>query len=292
MKQTTPFIEGLYFGEGPRWHDGRLWISDFYAHAVKAVSLDGKVETIVEVPGQPSGLGWLPDGRLLVVSMIDRRVLRLDPDGLHEHADLTDIATFHCNDMVVDDQGRAYVGNFGFDLDAYLATEGVDAALGEPGAPRAVLARVDPNGAVHVVAEDMRFPNGSVITPDGRTLIVAETLGLRLTAFDIDAHGMLSNRRVWAPTDGVPPDGICLDAEGAIWVSHPLGTEMIRVAHGGEVLDRITTSQPSFACALGGPDRRTLFVATAPSSAAHEAAHAPLGRVEQLKVEVPGAGLP
>lgn len=290
MRHTIPFIDGLYFGEGPRWHDGALWLSDFFQHAVLRVSLDGRIEKVIEVRAQPSGLGWLPDGRLLVVSMTDRRVLRLDPDGLHLHADLSGVAAFHCNDMVVDAGGRAFVGNFGFDLEGFMADHGIEAALA-PGTPTAAIARVDPDGAVHVAATDMRFPNGSVITPDGRTLIVAETLGLRLTAFDLSPAGLLANRRVWAPTGGVPPDGICLDAGRAIWVSNPLGTEIIRVAEGGEVLDRVTTSQPSFACMLGGTNRRRLFVLTAPTSG-REAARAAKGRVETIEVDVPGAGWP
>ena len=292
MQETTTFVEGLYFGEGPRWHDGALWLSDFFQYAVLRVRLDGHVEKIVDVPNRPSGLGWLPDGRLLVVSMTDRKVMRLDSDGLKVHADLSSIATWHCNDMIVDDRGRAYVGNFGFDLDTFLAENGVEAALADPGPPRAVIARVDPDGSVHVAAEELKFPNGCVLTPDGRTMIVAETLGLRLTAFDVAPDGTLSNRRVWAPTGAVAPDGICLDAEGAIWVSNPLGTEIIRVAHGGEVLDRVATSQPSFACMLGGTDRTTLFVVTAPTSVAHEAAGASRGRIERIDVPVPGAGRP
>ena len=292
MLKTTPFVEGLHFGEGPRWHEGSLWLSDFYQYAVLKVGMNGRVEKMVEVPNRPSGLGWLPDGRLLVVSMTDRKVMRLDADGLKVHADLSSIATFHCNDMIVDAQGRAYVGNFGFDLDNFLAEHGVAAALADPGPPRAVLARVDPNGNVHVAAEELKFPNGCVLTPEGHTMIVAETLGLRLTAFDVGHDGTLSNRRIWAMTGSVPPDGICLDAEGAVWVSNPLGNEMIRVAHGGEVLDRVETSQQSFACMLGGPDRRTLFALTAPSSDAHEAARVKGGRIERVDVKVPGAGLP
>ena len=174
-------VDGLHFGEGPRWHDGRLYLSDFYDHAVKAVTMDGEVTTVVEVPTQPSGLGWLPDGRMLVVSMVDRKVLRLEPDGLVEHADLSGIATFHCNDMVVDAHGRAYVGNFGFDLDGFVAEHGLRAALGEPGPPRATLARVDPDGTRARGGVGLRFPNGAVITPDGSTMIVAETMGRRLT---------------------------------------------------------------------------------------------------------------
>ena len=221
--------EGLYFGECPRWHDGRLWYSDFYDHAVHALAPDGADERVVEVPGQPAGLGWMPDGSLLIVSMLDRRVLRLGLDGaLAEHADLREWAPFHCNDMVVDAAGRAYVGNFGYDVFALLA--------GEPVEPRpTVLIRIDPDGQVSVAADDLEFPNGTVITPDGRRLIVAESGGLRLSAFDISADGELSNRRVWADLEPhqIRPDGICLDASGAVWVASPAGMAAVAGRRGG-----------------------------------------------------------
>src|SRR5215204_3647994 len=185
MTRATVIAQGLHFGECPRWHNHRLWFSDFHAHAVRSMDADGAMRTELEIDDQPSGLGWLPDGRLLVVSMRRRRVLRVDADGVKTHADLAALATFHANDMVVDRHGRAYVGNFGFDLDHALATRGVESVLAEH--PTAVLARVDPNGTVHEAATDMHFPNGSVITPDGKILIVAETLGMQLTAFDIGA---------------------------------------------------------------------------------------------------------
>ncbi len=177
--QGSVLREGVYYGECPRWHDGRLWYSDFFDHAVHALAPGGDDERVVELAAQPAGLGWMPDGSLLIVSMLDRRVLRLGADGsLGEHADLAQWAPFHCNDMVVDAAGRAYVGNFGFDIYPLLA--------GEPaGARPAALIRVDPGGQVSVVAEGLEFPNGTVITPDGSTLIVAESLGRRLTAFDI-----------------------------------------------------------------------------------------------------------
>jgi sugar lactone lactonase YvrE len=290
--KATLLLDGLYFGEAPRWHDGRLYFSDFFDHAVKAVDLGGEVETIVEVPNSPSGLGWLPDGRMLVVSMRDRKVMRLDPDGLVEHADLSGIATFDCNDMVVDAAGRAYVGNFGFDLHAFIREQGVESALAEPGPPKATLARVDPDGTVHAAAPDMKFPNGSVITPDGSTLIVAETLGLRLTAFDIAEDGSLSNRRIWADLGARPPDGICLDAEGHVWVANPLAPECFLVAEEGHVVDVIETDQPCFACMLGGPDRRHLFMLTCPTSDPAIASGQREGHVIVAEVGVPGAGLP
>ena len=280
MSETRILLDGLRFPEGPRWHEGRLWFSDMHSGVVIATSLDGDAETIVEVEAEPSGLGWLPDGRLLVVSMQDRRLLRVDPEGLSEVADLSEHATFHCNDMVVDGQGRAYVGNFGFDLHA-----------GESPA-NANLVLVHPDGRSEVAARDLAFPNGTVITPDGKTLIVGETFGARLTAFDIAEDGRLEGRRVWAEVENDVPDGICLDAEGAIWVASPLRDRgVFRVREGGEVTDRITVEHEAFACMLGGPDRRTLFICTAPDSHPDKTGER-RGRIEMARVEVPGAGLP
>jgi sugar lactone lactonase YvrE len=277
--ELTVLLEGLYFPEGPRWHDGRLWFSDFYAHQVVAVDLEGHRETIVEVPNQPSGLGWDPEGRLLVVSMLDRRLLRFDGRELVEVADLSAVATWHCNDMVVDEAGRAYVGNMGSDR-----------SEGRPPEP-ATLARVDPDGTVSAAAPDLVFPNGMVITPDS-TLVVAETFARRLTAFDRDPDGALAGRRVWAELGSTVPDGICLDADGAIWVADPLGREVVRVREGGEALERIPTGdRGAFACMLGGEDRRTLLVCTARRSGAG-AAEDRAGRIEAIRVDVPGVGLP
>lgn len=274
-------VEGLAFGEGPRWHEGRLWYSDMHRHVVEAVDLDGNVETIVEVPNNPSGLGWLPDGRLLVVSMLDRKVLRQESDGtLVTHADLGELASYHCNDMVVDGSGRAYVGNFGFDLNNGAPPEFAELVL------------VEPDGSARVVAREMQFPNGTVITPDGSTLIVAESTGRDLLAFDIGPDGGLDNRRVWADLGGGVPDGICLDAEGAIWYADPRRGGCHRVAEGGEVLQTVETDRPAFACMLGGPERRHLFVLTARTASAEEARSALSGRIEVLEVDVPGAGWP
>ena len=281
--KTEAFAEGLHFGEGPRWHDGRLWLSDVYAHAVLVVDADGHIEPVVEGPGQPSGLGWLPDGRLLVVSMTDRRVLRLEPDGeLVEHADLSHLAPFHCNDMLVDPVGRAYVGNFGFDHEAHFGSGGGTLET----APTTVLARVDPDGTIDVAADGLLFPNGTVLTPDGRTLVVAESLGMRLTAFDVDpTDGALSGRRVWAETTGRVPDGTCLDVrDGTIWIANAMAAECVRYAEGGKVLDVVETSQPCFACALGGADGRTLFCITAPTSTASKVADVRKGRIEVARV--------
>lgn len=272
--------ESLSFPEGPRWHDGKFYFSDFYRYVVESISEDGEREIVAEVPNQPSGLGWLPDGRMLIVSMLDRRVLRLETDGrLAEHADLKNIATWHCNDMIVDEHGRAYVGNFGFDTHG-----GVEPAP-------AALAKVDPDGSVTRVADDLDFPNGTVISPDGRTMVIGETWGRRLTAFDIDNDGNLGNRRIWADLDPHLPDGICLDAEGAIWVADPRGNCVIRVREGGEITDKIDIGRGAFACMLGGRDGKTLYVCTATGSGPHAEARRD-GRIESTRVAIPRAGLP
>ncbi|HMA30272.1 MAG TPA: SMP-30/gluconolactonase/LRE family protein [Casimicrobiaceae bacterium] len=290
MTKARVLAEGLYFGEGPRWRDGRLWFSDFYDHAVKSIDSNGATRTEIELDDQPSGLGWLPDGRLIVVAMHRRQVLRVDPDGVHLHADLADVATYHANDMVVDTHGRAYVGNFGFRLDDALKTRGVESVIADH--PTARLARVDADGSVHVAAPDLHFPNGMVITPDGGTLIVAETLAMRLTAFDIGPDGALSNRRVWATLGMRAPDGICLDANGHVWIANAIAPECVLVAPGGEITATVETSQPCFACMLGGDDRRTLFAMTAPSSVADVVSTVRQGRIECAEVRVPGAGRP
>jgi len=279
MSRPEILLDGLRFPEGPRWRDGRLWFSDMHSREVLAVDLDGRKETIAIVEHEPSGLGWLPDGRLLIVSMRDRRLLRLDPDGLAEVADLSALASFHCNDMVVDARGRAYVGNFGFDLHGGAA----------PSATNLIL--VDTDGSARVAAEDLRFPNGTVITPDGRTLIVGESFGACLTAFDIADDGSLSGRREWARMEKAVPDGICLDAEGAIWAASPVSGAVIRLREGGEVADRIEVEHQAFACMLGGPERKTLFLCTAAEADPAKTGDR-TGRIEFVEVDVPGAGLP
>jgi len=278
--KLEPLLGGLSFGEGPRWHGGKLWFSDFYVHQVRTVDEAGRAETIVEVAGQPSGLGWRPDGTMLIVSMTDQRLMRFAGGKLTVEAELGGLANGHCNDMVVDGQGRAYVGNFGFDRHA-----------GE--APRTTcLIRVDPDGSVHKAADDLMFPNGTVITPDGRTLIVGETFANRLSAYDVAADGGLSNRRTWAAIDGCYPDGICLDAEGAIWVADPLGQRVLRILEGGRVTHSLDLApRGAYACMLGGADRRTLFVVTNKGSGP-ASADKRNGRIETMRVDVPGVGWP
>ncbi len=280
--RLTTVLDGLAFGEGPRWHDGRLWFSDMHAGRVMATTEDGDAEVICEVPQQPSGLGWDTAGRLLIVSMIDRRLLRLDASGsLTEVANLYEIAPFHCNDMVVSAGGHAYIGNFGFDYTQHAEPKNTN------------VVRVAPDGTVSEAADDLGFPNGMVITPDGRTIVIGESFGFRLTAFDIDPDGSLSNRRIWATLDGATPDGICLDAEGAIWLACPMSHRVVRVAEGGRVLDEVSVGdRNAYACMLGGDDRRTLFVCTAESSNPAKTLPKMTGRIEHTRVDVPGAGLP
>jgi sugar lactone lactonase YvrE len=281
QEKARVLLDGLAFPEGPRWRDERLWFSDMHDLQVKTVDLAGRSEDVLRVEGSPSGLGWLPDGRLLVVSMSDRRLLRREPEGLVTHADLSGLASFDCNDMVTDTRGRSYVGNFGFDLHA-----------AKPEIAPAELVLVSASGEARVAARELLFPNGTVITPDGRTLIVGESYGARLTAFDVEEDGSLSNRRVWARLEGAVPDGICLDAEGAVWVASPLGSEVLRVREGGEVTHRVGVSSLAIACMLGGPERRQLFVCTAPTVNPAECRKRREGRIELAEVDVPGAGLP
>lgn len=284
-------IEGLRFAEGPRWHDGRVWFSDMHDHRVVATDLDGDQRTVVEIPDdEPSGLGWLPDGRLLVVAMESQQVRRVEPDGaVVVHADLSSAATGSLNDMIVAADGTAYVGDMGkriHDADAPM----------RPGRTFAVRA----DGSWFVAAEDLSSPNGHVLTPDQRTLLVAESGGGRVTAFDRADDGTLSNRRVLAELspapDGpafAPPDGICLDAEGAVWVADPIGARVFRALPSGTTTHdlRIPGLIP-VACVLAGPDRRTLVVCAAADWKRDVVMGSRTGRLLAVEVEVPGVGSP
>ena len=287
--KAEPFVTGLSFGEGLRWHQGRFWYSDFYKHHIASAGPGSDARVEVEIEDQPSGLGWLPDGRLLFVSMKNQKVMRREANGrIVQHADLSGLATFHCNDMVVDRHGNAFVGCFGFDLDKYMADNGPAAVWTAEGPPRAPLMRVTPDGKASVAAADIRFPNGTVIINSGKTLVVAETFGPSLTAFDLAADGALTNRRLWASlrTDppSIAPDGTCADSENCIWVANALAKECVRVAEGGKILERVETSMNAFACALGGPDGRSLVIATAQS---HGAGNAVEGMLEFARVCAP-----
>ena len=292
MTTPTTVAEGFGFLEAPRWRSGRLWFSDFYTYRVMSMAEDGSdLRVEASVPEQPSGLGWLPDGRLLIVSMRDRKVLRREPDGtLVVHADLSGHATGYANDMVVDGRGRAYVGNFGFDLMGGAALE-----------PTA-LHRVDPDGRVTEAADGLWFPNGSVLTPDNELLVV-ETFGNRVTAFDVADDGGLVNRRVWAefgplPTERevvpalaqvrVAGDGACLDRQGGLWIADATGDRLVRVVEGGTITDEIRPGTPVYACALGGTSGTTLYACAAPDFHADARKAAQEARMLAIRVAVPG----
>jgi len=293
-RNPETLVAGGAFFECPRWHEGRLWVSDYWRHQVLAIAPDGATETMAQVPGSPSGLGWLPDGALLVVSMLDTKLLRVQNGATVVHADLSAHSGPQGNDMVVDAVGRAYVSTIDFEGFADMAATN--------------LVRVDPDGSVSVAADGLLFPNGSVITPDGSTLIVAESWGQRLTAFDLRPDGSLTNRRDWArfaPPDADPrgqpaqwscaPDGITLDAEGAVWVADAANKRAVRVREGGEVLEELGAGDLDvIACTLGGEDGRTLFLCVTPDFRLppEEAARTRPARILTCRVDVPHAGRP
>ena len=284
-------LSGFHFVEGPRWRDGQLWFSDMHGHVVLRSSLDGSATEVARVEhDHPSGLGWLPDGSLLVVAMASQQLLRVAEDGtISVHADLSTVALGDCNDMIVAEDGTAYVGDMAYSVHG-------DFTERRPGQT----IRVTPTGEVSSAAGELEAPNGHILTEDGRTLIVAESGGFRLTAFDVGPDGVLTGRRCFAelppepPLDFAPPDGICLDAEGAVWVADPIAKRFYRVLEGGEVTDVIKPSggAAAIACVLGGPDRKTLLMAVSDELPGAETLPAGNARVEGLEVAVPGAGRP
>ncbi len=291
LEGAETILSDFHFVEGPRWHENALWFSDMHGHRVMRSTLDGTAEEVVRIEDDhPSGLGWLPDGRLLVVCMATQQLRRVEADrSVVVHADLSAIARGNCNDMISRADGTAWVGDMGFDVHA-------ESAAPNPG--RTILVR--PDGSAASAAEDLVAPNGHVLTEDGKTLIVAESGGFRLTAFDVASDGTLSNRRCYAeltPEPGLdfaPPDGICLDAEGAVWLGDPIARKFYRVLPGGEVTDCVVPAEgaAAIACTLGGPDRRTLLMAVSralPGPGTLEAGNA---WIEALRVDVPGAGRP
>ncbi|WP_396872812.1 SMP-30/gluconolactonase/LRE family protein [Mycolicibacter heraklionensis] len=269
----TPLAGGFCFGEGPRWFEGLLWFSDMLGEAIHTVNLRGSMTT-VPLPGHtPSGLGFRPDGSLLIASASDRQVLCYDGDTVTMLADLSELVPADLGDMVVDAAGRAYIGS-----QAYSG---------------GVLVRVGPDASVHLVAEDLDFPNGMAITPDGGTLIVAESMGRRLTRFTVDADGELRDRRVFADGLDGPPDGIALDAAGGVWTAMTLANQFERITEGGVVTDRIATGErAAIACALGGPKRRTLFLLSSTTAYPKHLIGTRDSRLDAVSVEIPGAGLP
>ena len=278
MSEVRTLLTDVVFGESPRWHEGRLWFSDWGAREVLAVDLDGEREVIVRMPTFPFSLGWLPDGRLLIVSS---GLQRMEADGsLVSHSDLTQLAAAW-NELVVDGRGNAYVNQAGFDLMA-----GAEPTTG-------TIAMVTPDGSARQVADGLWFPNGMAITADDSTLIVAESYRSRLTAFDIDDDGGLSNRRVWADLGKDAPDGICLDAEGAVWYADVPNRHCVRVASGGERLQTVALDRGCFSCALGGPEGRTLFIVATKWNGPEKMFQGErTGQVVAIDVDVPHAGHP
>ena len=269
----TPLANGFCFGEGLRWFEGLLWFSDMLGEAVHTVNLHGDMTKLPLIGHAPSGLGFRPDGSLLIASTENRQVLRYDGDAVTTSVDLSTVVPANLGDMVVDGFGRAYVGS--------------------QARSRGVIVRIDIDDSPTVVANELDFPNGMVITGDGKTLIVAESIGRRLTAFTIGADGSLSDRRVFADGLGGPPDGICLDAQGGVWTSMTLANRFDRIVQGGNVTDRIDIGdRTAIACMLGGPGRRTLFMLSTTSAYPERLVGTKLARLDATTVDIPGAGLP
>lgn len=292
MVEVRSLSTGHSLLEAPRWRDGYLYVSDFFTQRVLKFDETGSYRTVCNVPGMPSGLGWTPEGDLLIVSMTDRALWRLDGDELRQVADLSGLAPWHCNDMVVDHRGRAYVGNFGWDESSSSTIVSTSLIV------------VNPDGSFSTTADDVVFPNGMVITPDGGTLLVAETFASRITAFNISPDGQLVNRRVWASfseeeflttTRGVEtgmclPDGIALDSDRCLWVADANGGGVLRVREGGEVLQRIPIDegQTGYAVAMGGADLRTLFICAAAPYSTVDVSKVHTSRLLSCRVDVAG----
>jgi sugar lactone lactonase YvrE len=275
MSELQILLTGLAFGESPRWHEDRLWFSNWGTQEVVAVDLEGKSQVMLRVPTTiPFCIDWLPDGRLLVVSGREGLLLRREPDGeLLTHADLSGLASIW-NEIVVDGRGNIYINGGGFDA---------------PG----IIALITPDGSTRLVADGIAFPNGMCVSPDNKTLIVAESHASRLTAFDIAADGSLSNRRIWAALENGAPDGICLDAEGAVWYGDVPNKRCVRVREGGELLQTLHLDRGCFACMLGGINKQTLFMMVAEwHGFEHMIDQARTGQVLTTETPAPGAGWP
>ena len=278
--KASVFIEDLAFPEGPRWHQGRFWFTDQHDRKVYSVHVDGVLETIAETADLPGGLCWLPDGTLLVVYMTQRKLMRIESQSLTEYANLSSLASFHCNDVVADKHGNVYAGNFGFDLH------------GGETEREAEIVRITPEGSTELFAAEVVFPNGSVITPDDKTLLVAETFAHRISGFRFDNQGRMASRFIWADLNQATPDGICLDEEGAVWVASPGTKELFRFKQGGEIVAQCETQGTPYACMLGGNNRRTLYICTSETDDPEEAKRLKSGRIECVQVASPGVGLP
>lgn len=285
-RQFKTLVDNLTFPEGPRWRNGKLYFSDFFTHKVLSTDLDGSTEEIVHVPNQPSGLGWLPDGTLLIVSMIDQKLMAFRNGSLQEVADCSEYANFYCNDMIVNENGNAYIGNFGFNSHTNEDPKSTNLILVRPGEEPVI------------AADNLFFPNGTVISEDNKTLIIGESYAARLTAFDINDDGSLSNRRIWADLSQIKegyrpvPDGICMDEEDAIWLASPSTSQVLRVKEGAILLDTLPVETNAYACVLGGKDRKTLFVCTSGDSDKNSCIKKREGKIEIIDVDVPGKGNP
>ena len=272
-------MTGILLGESPRWHEGKLWFADWVAERLYTLDEAGKSEVVAEIASLPFSIDWLPDGRLLVVNARENRLMRREADGSFvTHADLSVLSKLGCNEIVVDGRGNIFVNNVNFNFPE---------APFQPG----FIGVITPDGKARRVAEGVAFPNGMAVTPDGTTLICGESFSKKLTAFDIGADGGLSNQRVWAQMQEWGPDGICLDAEGAVWAAS--GKACVRIREGGEVLERIEVDRFCFACMLGGEDGKTLFINAADwTGAIAKPGSEPTGRVYTARVSVPHAGRP
>ena len=290
MRERQVVLDNLRFGEGPRWHDGALWFSDMHDHRVIRMDTNGVAETVVRVDDdEPSGLGWLPDGRLLIVAMETARLLRLEADGaLVTHADLSAVVRGSLNDMIVNLDGTAYVGDMG-------------SRIQDPNSERkpGQTLRVVPDGSVSQAADELSSPNGHAVSEDGKLLVIAQSGGAELTAFDVAADGTLSGRRAYATLTGVDgrpgiPDGFCLD-DGGAWYADPINLRLVRVAQGGEITETIDYTGEMglpIACVLGGEDRRTLYVCAAAGWKHEDVMAARSGRIDAYRVDIPGTGRP
>jgi len=267
---STTLADGLMFPEAPRWHDGELWFTDQHARQIVRLRTDGTLNKVIDTPDLPGGLGWLADGTALVVMMTERRVCRLREGQLEDYADLSGLASFHCNDMLVDHQGRAWVGNFGYDLHGGEAVKPAEIIL------------IPPGGSPRVVARDVIFPNGMAITPEGNTLIVAETFAARITAFDIRANGQLSHPRIWADLKGAYPDGLSLAADGTLWVATPNINQVLHLREGGEVLGRVFACGTPYACTPGGNNETQLYITSSETDDPEAARALRSGRIESV----------
>lgn len=279
---ATPLLDDLGFAEAPRWHEGRLWFSDIVRQRICRASDDGSCETVLQLDVDPSGLGWMPDGSLLIVSMAAHEILRWRDDQLTLHARTAPLSRARLNDMVVDANGGAYASNFGFDFESGEAVRATN------------LVRIEPDGTVSAAATDILCPNGMALSPDGERLYVGQSASREVLEFRVEEDGFLCDRDVFATLpEGCMSDGICLDAAEGLWIASPVSHAFLRIERGGQVTHRIDTQdRHAIACVLGGEGRRTLYCLTSPVMSLHRARTEQAGRIDQVQVEIPGVGIP